>query len=98
MNESEREMARMEKQKELLTSVDGLALVSSLSLGCHGYISEFPLLQFVRPESELVRYDLVTEVQGSAHKRDRFLILFSDVLVCASTRRKSTGLRRSSLL
>ena len=54
--------------------------------------------QFVRPESELVRCDLVTEAQGSAHKRDRFLILFSDVLVCASTRRKSTGLRRGSLL
>ncbi|CAI8041525.1 Rho guanine nucleotide exchange factor 17 [Geodia barretti] len=79
VNESEREMARSEKQRELLTSVDGLAL-------------------FVRPESELVRYDLVTEAQGSAHKRDRFLILFSDVMVCASTRRKSTGLRRSSLL
>lgn len=56
------------------------------------------LLQFVRPESELVRYDLVTEAQGSAYKRDRFLILFSDVLVCASARRKSTGLRRGSLL
>ena len=36
--------------------------------------------------------------KGSAQKRDRFLILFSDVLVCASTRRKSTGFRRSSLL
>ena len=31
VNESEREMARMEQQKELLTSVDGLALVSYLS-------------------------------------------------------------------
>lgn len=64
---------------------------------CHKLTCVLPP-QFVRPESELVRYDLVTEAQGSAYKRDRFLILFSDVLVCASARRKSTGLRRGSLL
>ena len=36
--------------------------------------------------------------KGSAQKRDRFLILFSDVLVCAAARRKSSGFKRSSLL
>lgn len=35
---------------------------------------------------------------GHIQKRDRFLILFSDLLVCASTRRKSTSFRRSSML
>ena len=90
-------MARVDKQRELLSSVDGLALVRP-PLADVTHTQLLMSLQFVCPESELVRYDLVTETQGSAYKRDRFLILFSDVLVCASTRRKSTGLRRGSLL
>ena len=34
VNESEREMARMDRQKELLAAVDGLALVSEAVSGC----------------------------------------------------------------
>lgn len=36
--------------------------------------------------------------KGNVQKRDRFLILYSDILVCACSRRKSSGFKRSSLL
>lgn len=36
--------------------------------------------------------------KGHVQKRDRFLLLFSDLLVCAASRRKSTSFKRSSLL
>jgi len=52
----------------------------------------------LKSQSSLVRYDMITEIKGSIQKRDRFLILYSDVMVCAAARRKSTGFKRSSLM
>ena len=76
VNESEREASLLERQKELLAAVDGLAM-------------------FLTPQSSLIRYDMITEINGSIQKKDRFLILFSDLIICASTRRKSSSFRRS---
>lgn len=48
--------------------------------------------------STLIRCDGVTEIKGSAHRKDRILMLFSDTVVCASARRRSSGFKRGSLM
>jgi len=82
MNKGEMEADQAEKEAEKIRDVE--ATIEGVS-------------DLVTANRKYLRQDLSAEIKGVITKKDRCLFLFSDLLVCATVRKKTNTLRRGSL-
>eukprot|EP00794_Sanderia_malayensis_P007578 gene7578-8417_t len=83
MNKGEMEADQAEKEAEKLRDIE--ATIEGIT-------------DLVTSTRKFIRQDLVAEIKGVITKKDRCIFLFSDLLVCATVRRKNNALRRGSLV